>query len=85
MTPTECFPFFGNPVSSTIHAEIAPCVAMRGTTCPRTLAITASSDHSPLPTKCKSDWCCAAVRSGAVIAASGSTLLRPAGIIRPVQ
>jgi hypothetical protein len=85
MTPTECLPFFGNPVSSTIHAEIAPCISIFGTTCSRTLARTASSDQSPLPTKCKSDWCCAAVRSGAVIAAIGSTLLRSAGISSPVQ
>jgi hypothetical protein len=68
-----------------IHAEIAPCVSTRGTTCSRTLASTASSDHSPLPTKCSSDWCWAAVRSGAVMAAIGSTLLRSAGISSPVQ
>jgi hypothetical protein len=34
---------------------------------------------------CKSDWCCAAVRSGAVTAAIGSTLLRSHGSIRPTQ
>src|ERR1700681_375715 len=37
------------------------------------------------PTKCSNDWCCAAVRAGAVFAAIGSTLLRSPGSIRPVQ
>lgn len=76
-----------------IHAEIAPCISIFGTTCSRTLDRTASSDQSPLPTKCSKDWCCAAVRSGAVIAAIGHraqhaygmTLLRSAGISMPVQ
>jgi hypothetical protein len=49
------------------------------------LASTFSSDHAAWPTKCSSDWCCAAVRDGAVTAAIGSTLLRAHGIIRPVQ
>src|ERR1035438_533530 len=29
-TPTECFPFFGKPVSSTIHATTGPCFCMVG-------------------------------------------------------
>ena len=51
----------------------------------RTLASTRSSDQPPSPTKCSSDWCCAAVRAGAVTAAIGSTLLRSPGSISPVQ
>ena len=51
----------------------------------RTFVSTASSDHPPSPTKCSSDWCWAAVRSGAVTAAIGSTLLRSPGSIRPRQ
>ena len=68
-----------------IHAVIAPARVMAGSTCARTLARTASSDQSHLPTKCSIDWCWAAVRSGAVRAAIGSTLLRSAGINSPVQ
>ena len=44
-----------------------------------------SSDQGDWPTKCSSDWCCAAVRSGAVTAAIGSTHLRSHGIIKPRQ
>jgi hypothetical protein len=68
-----------------IQDEIAPCCSIAGTTCSRTFDNTSASDHSPLPTKCSSDWCCAAVRSGAVSAAIGSTLFLSAGISRPVQ
>ena len=76
-----------------IHAVIAPAREMAGSTYARTLARTASSDQSHLPTKCSIDWCRgearlrhdAAVRSGAVMAAIGSTLLRSAGINSPVQ
>jgi hypothetical protein len=56
-----------------------------GNTISRTLAKTFSSDQHPWPTKCSSDWCCAAVRAGAVSAAIGSTLLRSHGIINPMQ
>jgi hypothetical protein len=49
------------------------------------LAKTFSSDQLPSPTKCNNDRCCAAVHSGAVIAAIGSTLLRAHGIISPTQ
>jgi len=68
-----------------IQASIGPWRSMAGSTIWRTLASTASSDHGPWPTKCKSDWCCAAVRSGAVTAANGSTLLRSHGISSPRQ
>jgi hypothetical protein len=46
---------------------------------------TFSFNQGDWPTKCSSDWCCAAVRSGAVTAAIGSTLLRSHGIIKPRQ
>ena len=75
----------GNDVSSMIHASIGPCFSIAGTTISRTLASTFSSDQVASPTKCSSDWCCAAVRAGAVIAAIGSTLLRSPGSIKPVQ
>jgi hypothetical protein len=42
-------------------------------------------DHPALPIKCSSDLCCTAVRSGAVTAAIGSTLLRSNGSIKSVQ
>src|SRR5215831_16290773 len=32
VTPTECFPFFGNPVSSTIQATTGPRFCMVGNT-----------------------------------------------------
>ena len=38
-----------------------------GSTISRTLANTLSSDQPALPTKCKSDWCCAAVRAGVLV------------------
>src|SRR5215471_4630329 len=84
-TPTECLPFFGKPVSTTIHAEMAPCASTRGIVHARMRSMTPSSDHSPWPTKCSNDWCCAAVRVGAVNAAMGSTLLRWDGNNKPVQ
>jgi hypothetical protein len=55
---------------------------MLGTISP-TLANTFSSDHGP--TKCSNDWCWAAVRSGAVTAAIGSTLLRLPGMTSPTR
>ena len=58
---------------------------MAGNTISRTFANTFSSDQPPLPTKCNSDWCCAEVRSGAVTAAKGSTLLRSQGDNSPRQ
>jgi hypothetical protein len=62
-----------------------PCRSIAGNTISRTLPKTRSSDQPPSPTKCNSDWCCAAVRAGAVTAAIGSTLLRSHGSISPVQ
>jgi hypothetical protein len=79
------YALLGKPVSSIIHAWIGPCRSILGSTISRTLPSTISSDQRPSPTKCNSDWCCAAVRSGAVTAAIGSTLLRSQGIIRPRQ
>jgi hypothetical protein len=75
----------GKPVSSMIHALIGSCRCIEGSTISRTLASTFSSDQDATPTKCSSDWCCAAVRPGAVFAAIGSTLLRSPGNISPVQ
>jgi hypothetical protein len=83
--PTECVPCLGKDVSSIIHASIRPCFSIAGSTISRTLANTFSSDQDPTPIKCSNDWCCAAVRAGAVFAAIGSTLLRSPGSIRPVQ
>jgi hypothetical protein len=54
-TPTEWRPCLGKDVSSKIQARMAPWRSMPGSTSSRTLASTFSSDHSPLPTKCKSD------------------------------
>jgi hypothetical protein len=73
-TPTEHVPFFGKPVSSMIQAWIGSMSVMLGSTSSRTRVNMASSCHGDSPTMCSSDWCCAAVRSGAVRAASGSTL-----------
>ena len=83
--PHRMLPFLGKPVSSMIQASIGPCRSIAGSTISRTLARTVSSDQRPSPTKCNSDWCCAAVRSGAVTAAIGSTLLRSQGSISPRQ
>jgi Rhodopirellula transposase DDE domain len=47
-----------------------------------TLVNTFSSEHGDLPTKWSNDRCCAAVLSGPVTTAIGSTLLRSPGIIR---
>jgi hypothetical protein len=68
-----------------IHASIGPSFSISGNTISHTLASTFSSDHVEMPTKCSSDWCCAAVRAGAVRAAIGSTLLRSPGRMSPVQ
>jgi hypothetical protein len=68
-----------------IHASIGPWRSIAGRTISPTFANTFSFDQGDWPTKCSSDWCCAAVRSGAVIAAIGSTLLRSHGIIKPRQ
>jgi hypothetical protein len=54
-TPTECLPFLGKLVSSTIQASIGPPASIDGSTSSRTLASTRASDHGALPTKCKSD------------------------------
>ena len=68
-----------------IQASIGPWRSIAGSTISRALAKTFSSDHAATPTKCKSFWCCADVRAGAVLAASGSTLLRSHGNISPTQ
>ena len=83
--PTGRPPFFGKPVSSMIQAWIFPQRMITGSTVSRTLASTLSSDERPSPTKCRSDWCWAAVRSGAVTAAIDSRLLRLHGIRGPMQ
>src|SRR3954471_7414903 len=75
-TPTECRPFLGKPVSSMIQASMGPVRSIAGSTRSRTLVSTAASDQGAWPTTCSSDWCWAATRAGAVIAAIGSTLLR---------
>src|SRR5208283_2946405 len=84
-TPTECLPFFGNPVSSMFDASIGPSASIFGSTIWRTLVRTASSDQGALATKCSNDWCLGAVREGAVRAAIDSTLLRSPGSSSPVQ
>ena len=43
----------------------------RTSTISHTFDSTFSSDHAAWPTKCSNDWCCAAVRPGAVTAAIG--------------
>ena len=68
-----------------IHTSIGPSRSIPGNTSSRTLLNTFSSDHSDWPTKCSSDWCCAATRPGAVTAAIGSTLLRSPGMTNPTQ
>src|SRR5947209_4658127 len=63
-----------------IHASIGPCRSIAGSTCSRTLASTRSSDHGASPTKCSSDWCCAATRDGAGLSnAAMSELLKCMG------
>ena len=68
-----------------IQASIGPWRSIAGSTSSRTLPSTAPSDHGATQTKYSNDWCCAAVRAGAVRAAIGSTLLRSPGSISPVQ
>jgi hypothetical protein len=65
-----------------IHASIGPLFSIAGNTISRTLASTSSPDQAALATRCNNDWCCTAVRAGAVRAAIGSTLLRSPGNIR---
>jgi len=50
-TPTECSPFLGTPVSSTIKARIGPRRLMMGRTRARTAASTVSSDQFAFATK----------------------------------
>src|SRR5260370_42483872 len=50
-TPTECFPFFGNPVSPTIQATTGPCFCMAGSTSVRTCCSSAWSLHGALATR----------------------------------
>jgi hypothetical protein len=47
-----------------IHASIGPWLSIDGRTISPTFAKTFSFDQGDWPTKCSSDWCCAAVRSG---------------------
>jgi hypothetical protein len=68
-----------------IQASMAPWRSIAGSTISRTLPKTFASDHAATPTKCRSFWCCADVRAGAVLAAIGSTLLRSHGNINPTQ
>src|ERR1700730_6184910 len=67
-----------------IHALIGSCRSIEGNTISRTFANTLSSDQHATPTKCSNDWCCAAVRAGAVLDALGSTVLGSHGVcLRP--
>src|SRR5215472_19339763 len=50
-TPTECFPCFGKPVSSTIHATTGPCFCIAGSTCCRTCSSISWSFHGASATK----------------------------------
>jgi hypothetical protein len=68
-----------------IQASIGPCRSIAGGAISRAFANSFSSDQPPSPTKCSSDWRCAEVRSGAVVAANGSTLLRSHGVNSPRQ
>ena len=52
-TPTECVPFFGKPVSSTIQATTGPCFCIAGNTWLRTSPSKLSSLQGALATK----WC----------------------------
>lgn len=49
----------------------------------RATSRTESSDQLPFQMKCNRESCCACVRSGTVVAAIGSILLRSSGRIRP--
>src|SRR3954452_3454981 len=71
---------FGKLVSSMIQASIGSLAVIEGSVSSRTFARTLASDQGDWATKCSSDWCCAETREGAVTAASGSTLLRSAGV-----
>jgi hypothetical protein len=68
-----------------IHAWIGSRRLIDGSTISCTLASTRSSDQGPLATKCSSFWCCTETLAGAVVAASGSALLRPSAANSPVQ
>lgn len=68
-----------------IQASIGSLAVIEGSVSSRTFARTLASDQGDWATKCSSDWCCAETREGAVTAASGSTLLRSAGVRRPMQ
>src|SRR5262249_61576858 len=50
-TPTECFPCFGKPVSSTIHATTSACFCMVGSTYRSTAANISSSFQGASATK----------------------------------
>jgi hypothetical protein len=54
-TPTECRPFLGKPVSSTIQARIGLCRSISGRIWARPSARRASSDQLALATKWWSD------------------------------
>src|ERR1700761_1829143 len=82
-TPTECLPFFGNPVSSMIEASIASFASILGSAVWRSLVRTALSDQGAMATKCSNHWCFAGVQAGAGTAPIGSTLLRSPGSKQP--
>jgi hypothetical protein len=84
-TPTECLPFFGMPVSSTIQATTGRLRVMAGSTCRTTAASTASSLHGAALTRCWSDCRAAWTRSRWSRAAMGSIDLRCPGSSRPRQ
>jgi hypothetical protein len=68
-----------------IQAWIGPCRSSAGLTSSRTLVSISSSDHVELAAKCRSFWCCAETRAGAVTAAIGSALRRPSVTNSPEQ
>ena len=68
-----------------IQASIGSLAVIEGSVSSRTFARTLASDQADWATKCNSDWCWAETREGAVTAASGSTLLRSAGVRSPMQ
>src|SRR5205823_11793202 len=84
-TPTECVPFLGKPVSSTIQATTGPCFCMVGNTWLRTCSSSVSSLHGALATKwcndCRTDWTFSRSKRAAI----GSILLRSPGSSNPLQ
>ena len=84
-TPTECVPFFTNPVSSTTQATTGSFAVIAATAYSRTRRSTAASLQGASATMWCSDWWVRRTFEGARRAAIGSTLFRSPGSNKPMQ